>query len=179
MFIDVADKKEFLVWLVHNVSFSQREILWILNYLINHEAILKNVHFVELADKATRGIKIHSVEMEQEPIMLYLEGKQFNDTDQIFHEIRMNWKKPLYLECIFEDAWQNSRYIGILEDNPFASWNEQIDDELFESIDDYLATQEKEAKMKLLYEQIDSSLEDGNIDAFIGLTAELNRLKTS
>lgn len=179
MFIDVADKKEFLTWLVHNVSFSQREIFWILNYLINHEAILSNVHFVEQVDKTTRGIRIHSVEMEKEPIVLYLQEQQFSDTDQIFHEIRMNWNKPLYLECIFEDAWQNSHYISILEDNPFASWNDQMDEELLNNINNYFAQREKEATIQLLYEQIDGSLEDENIEAFLELTAELNRLNLS
>lgn len=75
MFVNVADKKEFLVWLVNNISFSQREILWILNYLINHEAILNNVHFIEQADKTVRGLKITSKEIEKEPIGLFLAGK--------------------------------------------------------------------------------------------------------
>lgn len=179
MFIDVADKKEFLIWLVHNVSFSQREILWILNYLINHEAILNNVHFIEQADKTTRGIKIHSVEMDQEPIILYVQEQQFRDTDQIFHEIRMNWNKPLYLECVFEDSWQNSYYLSILEDNPFARWNEQIDEELFSSINQYFAKEEKEAAMKVLYEQINAALENENLESFLKLTEELNQLKRS
>lgn len=75
MFVNVADKKEFLLWLVNNISFSQREVLWILNYLINHEAILNNVHFIEQADKAVRGLKVTSKEIEDEPIRLFLSGK--------------------------------------------------------------------------------------------------------
>lgn len=177
MFIDVADKKAFLIWLVNNVTFAQREILWILNYLINHEAILINVRFVEHADKTNRGIQISSVEMEQKPIMLYLGEKKFSDTDQIFHEIRMNWQDPLYLECIFENAWQNSDYLSILEDNPFARWNEHVDEEILATVDHYLHQQEIVSKMALLYQQIDCSLEDGDVEAFLELTTELNHLK--
>ena len=46
MLIDVREKKNFLTWMVNHVSFSRREVFWILNYLANHEAILSNVHFV-------------------------------------------------------------------------------------------------------------------------------------
>lgn len=176
MFVNVAEKKEFLIWLVNNISFSQREVVWILNYLINHEAILNNVHFVEQASKATRGLKITSNEMEDEPIGLFLSGKNFTDTDQIFHEIRMNWKEALYIECVFDSSWQNSQYLSILEDNPYARWNEQVSEEVVESINDFFAYEEKQAKIDLLYSQIDSALEDNNHEAFLELTNELNRL---
>lgn len=179
MFVNVSDKKEFLVWLVNNISFSQREVLWILNYLINHEAILNNVHFVEKADKATRGLKVTSNEIDGEPIKLFLSGKEFTDTDQIFHEIRMNWKDALYLECIFDASWQNSQYLSILEDNPYARWNEQISEEIVENINAFFVEEEKQAKMDLLYEQIDLALEDNNYEAFLELTDELNRLKNA
>ena len=36
----------------------------------------------------------------------------------------MNWRKALYLECVFPEAWQTSQYLSVLEDNPFAPWNE-------------------------------------------------------
>ncbi|ALS00612.1 hypothetical protein ATZ33_04260 [Enterococcus silesiacus] len=177
MFVNVAEKKEFLVWLVNNISFSQREVLWILNYLINHEAILNNVHFIEQADKAIRGLKVTSKEIEDDPIRLFLSGKEFTDTDQIFHEIRMNWKEALYVECIFDGSWQNSQYLSILEDNPYARWNEQVSEDVIESINEFFAHEEKQAKLNLLYGQIDLALEDNNYEAFLELTDELNRLK--
>lgn len=176
MFVNVADKKEFLVWLVNNISFSQREVLWILNYLINHEAILNNVHFIEQADKANRGLKVTERDLDDEPIQLFLSGKNFTDTDQIFHEIRMNWKEALYVECIFEDSWQNSQYLSILEDNPYARWNEQVSEDVIESINVFFDHEEKKAKLNLLHSQIDSALEDNNYEAFLELTDELNRL---
>ena len=58
MFVDVREKKVFLNWFVTNANFSRREVSWILNYLANHEAILANVHFVEHAEVAERGLQI-------------------------------------------------------------------------------------------------------------------------
>ena len=88
MLIDVKEKKNFLTWMVNHVSFSRREVFWILNYLANHEAILSNVHFVEGANQANRGLQISDLSFDGEPMKLFLEGKEFTDTDQIFHEIR-------------------------------------------------------------------------------------------
>ncbi|WP_321383747.1 ReoY family proteolytic degradation factor [uncultured Enterococcus sp.] len=178
MDINVADKKNFLVWLVNNVSFSKREIIWILNYLINHEVILNNVAFVEHAEKTDRGIQIASSEIEDEPIILFIKGKMFTDTDQIFHEIRMNWKDTLYLECAFGDAFQNPDYLSILEDNPFAPWKDDVSAETVQEIEAYFEREEQLARMNLLRNQIDQSLEDGDYEAFLELSDELNRMKT-
>ena len=176
MLIDVREKKNFLTWMVNHVSFSQREVFWILNYLANHEAILSNVHFVEGANQANRGLQISDLSFDGEPMKLFLEGKEFTDTDQIFHEIRLNWKRPLYVECLFENAWQTREYLMILEDNPFASWDDSISEEDAELIEHYFTEKEQEARLKMLYAQIDQALEKKDKDAFLALSDEVNRL---
>lgn len=176
MLIDVREKKNFLTWMVNHVSFSRREVFWILNYLANHEAILSNVHFVEGANQANRGLQISDLSFDGEPMKLFLEGKEFTDTDQIFHEIRLNWKRPLYVECLFENAWQTREYLMILEDNPFASWDDSISEEDAELIEHYFKEKEQEARLKMLYAQIDQALEKKDKDAFLTLSDEVNRL---
>lgn len=176
MLIDVREKKNFLTWMVNHVSFSRREVFWILNYLANHEAILSNVHFVEGANQANRGLQISDLSFDGEPMKLFLEGKEFTDTDQIFHEIRLNWKRPLYVECLFENAWQTREYLMILEDNPFASWDDSISEEDAELIEHYFKEKEQEARLKMLYAQIDQALEKKDKDAFLALSDEFNRL---
>lgn len=176
MLIDVREKKNFLTWMVNHVSFSRREVFWILNYLANHEAILSNVHFVEGANQVNRGLQISDLSFDGEPMKLFLEGKEFTDTDQIFHEIRLNWKRPLYVECLFENAWQTREYLMILEDNPFASWDDSISEEDAELIEHYFKEKEQEARLKMLYAQIDQALEKKDKDAFLALSDEVNRL---
>ncbi|WP_165005869.1 MULTISPECIES: ReoY family proteolytic degradation factor [unclassified Enterococcus] len=175
MLIDVREKKNFLTWMVNHVSFSRREVFWILNYLANHEAILNNVHFVEGANQAERGLQISDLSFDGEPMKLFLQGKEFTDTDQIFHEIRLNWKKPLYVECLFEQSWQTREYLSILEDNPYATWDSSISEEDAEQIEQYFQEKEQEAKLKRLYAQIDQALEEGNKEAFLELSDEVNR----
>lgn len=176
MLIDVKEKKNFLTWMVNHVSFSRREVFWILNYLANHEAILHNVRFVEGANLTRRGLQITDLSYEGEPMKLFLDGKEFTDTDQIFHEIRLNWKNPLYVECLFENAWQTKEYLAIIEDNPLASWEDAISEESTELIEHYFQEKEQAAKLSMLYQQIDQALEEGDKDAFLELSDEVNRM---
>ena len=81
MLIDVREKKNFLTWMVNHVSFSRREVFWILNYLANHEAILSNVHFVEGANFADRGLQISDLSVEGEPKNLRIQIRFFMRSD--------------------------------------------------------------------------------------------------
>lgn len=177
MFIDINEKKNFLNWLVNNVSFKQRETIWILNYLINHEAILANVHFVEQAEKTQRGLQIRDDSFVGAAMTLFIGDKAFFDSDQIFHEMRLNWRNPLYLECFFRDAWKNSLYLSILEDNPAAPWNEQISSEITDEIERFFKEEETRQKIAILYRQIDCAIENGDQNAFFELSTQVNRLK--
>lgn len=175
--ITTSDKRIFLNWLVNHVSFKRREVLWILNYLANHETILKNVHFVENVQATTRGLKVVDIKSTEEPIMLFIEQQTFTDTDQIFHEIRMHWNKPLYMECVFPDSWQVESYLQVLEDNPLAKWNDSISEDVIQSIEQFFEEEELTSQIAKLNSQIDQALEAGDKDNFIVLTDEVNRLK--
>ena len=63
----------------------------------------------------------------------------------------------------------------ILEDNPFSSWDSSVSEEDTELIERYFQEKEEEAKLKMLYAQIDQALEDGDRDAFLKLSDEVNR----
>lgn len=174
MEVDVREKKRFLDWLIQNVTFQRREVSWILNYLANHEAILANVRFVEHAESTERGIVIRDLSVAGEALTLFLEGKSFTDSDQIFHEIRLNWKDPLYLECFFANSWDHPTYLSILEDNPYLSWNESIDPTILTTVNDYLAEEQRRARITELYQEIDEALEKGDKETFLRLSQEVN-----
>ncbi|KAF1305463.1 YpiB family protein [Candidatus Enterococcus willemsii] len=176
MTINITDKKQFLNWLASHESFARREVSWILNYLATHETILKNVHIVEHAEKTPRGICMQTNKHIGNPISLFLEGKVFVDSDQIFHEIRLNWKEPLYLECRFANSWENSLFLAVLEDNPFHRWNETLDTEMTSKVADFFVKEDIEARIAELYQQIDDALENGDQAQFLSLSSEVNQL---
>lgn len=43
----LEEKKNFISWFIQNYQLKRRESLWILNYLLNHEILLKNIHLIE------------------------------------------------------------------------------------------------------------------------------------
>ena len=63
----------------------------------------------------------------------------------------------------------------LLEDNPFSSWDASVSEEDTELIERYFQEKEEAAKLNMLYAQIDQALEDGDRDAFLKLSDEVNR----
>lgn len=176
MEISTLDKRQFLNWFVSHESFAKREISWVLNYLANHESILKNVHFVEKANTTPRGITLCTQCFYGEPICLSLDGENFHDSDQIFHEIRLNWQDPLYIECVFSNSWANELYLAVLEDNPYCSWNDTVDQTILNRVDAYFKQQDQQKEISQLYQQIDQALENEDQALFMQLSEEVNQL---
>ena len=100
--INLEDKRAFITWLVETITLKEKEAYWILNYLLNHDAILNRVVFVEQADKTPRGLVIAATRENQDGLVLFKETQPFTDAQQIFHEIRMNYKDTLYIEVYFD-----------------------------------------------------------------------------
>ena len=45
--IPVAAKKDFVRWFLKQYKLKRRECVWILNYLLSHDHLLHNVHFMK------------------------------------------------------------------------------------------------------------------------------------
>ncbi|EOT42478.1 ReoY family proteolytic degradation factor [Enterococcus columbae] len=176
MDVTIEGKKQFLSWFIANQTFSRREVSWLVNYLISHDAILKHAHIVEKVEQTPRGLLIQSSQQGEPNILFYKEKQCFTDIDQIFHEIRFHWQEDLYIECRFADAWQESLYLGALEDNPHAPWNQQLDSQATKQVDEYFQALEKQNQKNQLIEQIDLALEAGDEEQFAELSKQLKQL---
>lgn len=173
MQVDVQTKKNFLNWLVATVQFPRREIYWMINYLVSHDSVLENLHIIEHADKTPRGLRLSANKAHKEALTLFIENHEFINSEQIFHEIRMNWKKELFIEFDFEGKWHSEKYLRVLEDNPYNSWNDTIHPEIVASIENFLYQKEKELEIEVLYQKIDYALETKNRADFEVLTEKL------
>jgi uncharacterized protein YpiB (UPF0302 family) len=173
----INQKREFIEWFLKSVPVNSREVLWILNYIANHENVLKNLHIVEQANKTPRGIVIYSSEIEGNnvSIRLFKEDLEFLDVNQIFHEIRMHVEEELFLEFQFLNAWKTANYLMVLEDNPYSSWNEEVIGSL--ELESFLAQEEKKAALNTLRQKIDEALEKQNELDFIKYSKELSKLE--
>lgn len=175
--ISNEEKKRFLKWFTRTYELKRRESLWILDYLFNHDIMLEKTHFVENVNQTSRGIYMSVKNNHQPAFRFYKNGHTFRDAMQAFHEIRLNWSSELYIELAFEGAWQTPEYLAVLEDNPNASWNENIPEELREEVDDALSYETLQYARQQLLEQIDSTLLTGEELEFTHLTEELREIE--
>lgn len=167
------DKKHFLKWITTNFVMKRREALWILDYLFNHNLMLEKTHFVEDVKKTPRGIYMSVVGNDKPDFRFYKNGHAFEDGMQAFHEVRLNWSSPLYIEIDFDDAWQYTEYLTILEDNPYASWNDSISEELMNRVDVALTFETLSLAKVQLMKDIDEALQNNDEEAFLTLTNDL------
>ena len=115
----MKDKKEFIRWFLSNYQLKRRESVWILNYLINHDSLLKNVHFIREARYCPRGIVISTHCSKDVPFRFYKNHIVTTDAEKSFHDIRLNRSEPIYIQLNFKNAKQSAEYVAVLEDNPF------------------------------------------------------------
>lgn len=167
------DKIAFLHEVANEYLFGRREVYWVLNYLESHPAILENVIFVEHVDKTTRGLKIVSDKDEKDPMTLYLFDMTFVDPEQIFHEMRKNWKKELYIEIVLPNLSELPSYLAVLEDNPFNSWNDAISSEDEASVDEAIESVLSDISRENLLKEIDEALEMNDSARFKELSEKL------
>lgn len=173
---DIQAKKDFLEFLLHSFRPKKREVLWILNYLMNHEIVLKKTHFVSHASKTPRGIYINLKDGIETDFAFYKEGVTFKQPEQAFHDIRLNWHHNIYVEVIFDGSETTLEYVQVLEDNPFYPWNDHLPNETIlrarNGLNDWIYTREKEELIK----KIDQALSRGDEAEFIELTEKMLEL---
>lgn len=171
-----SEKKHFLKWLTSRYVLKRREALWILEYLFSHNLMLEKTHFVEDVASTPRGIYMSVTGSDKPDFRFYKNGHTFEDGMQAFHEVRLNWSSPLYIEIDFEDAWQHTEYLAILEDNPYASWNDSISKELTHTVEEALNYETLALARDQLMLEIDQALIDGDEETFMNRTEDLKRI---
>ena len=108
-----------------------------------------------------------------ESFYFYKSGARFNNPEQAFHDIRLNWKEECYIEMEFEDSYLTMVKFGILEKNPFYEEESSSNEEVHQAL---TAIQLSVLKQEILT-QIDQALEKGNQELFIKLTEQLKELE--
>ncbi len=175
--ISNGKKKDFLRWFTKNHRLTTRESLWILDFLHGHNIMLEKTHFVENVDQAPRGIYMSAEGRINGHFRFYKNGHMYEDPIKAFHEVRLNWSSDLYIEVDFADAWQSPEYLAVLEDNPYAPWNEQVSEELIEEMDLALEYTSLEIGRQSLLDEIDARLKSGDREDFERLTKDLETIE--
>ncbi|AVQ99225.1 ReoY family proteolytic degradation factor [Oceanobacillus sp. M65] len=177
--ISIQDKKGFLQWFLNHYQLKKRESVWILNYLVNHDEILANVHFVREAKFCPRGIIMTSHCSEETPFRFYKNQLVTTDAEKSFHDIRLNHNEPLYLQLNFKKSYQNAAYVAVLEENPYIPDEYFITEKDQQIAEDLLERSIYTFKRSYLTQEIDLALDKMDQQRFLDLSNELKKLEDS
>ncbi|MGY0691766.1 ReoY family proteolytic degradation factor [Virgibacillus sp. FSP13] len=177
--VSVQDKKSFIQWFLNNYQLKKRESVWILNYLVNHDDLLANVHFIREARFCPRAIIMSSHCSDDVPFRFYKSQLVTTDAEKSFHDIRLNQKEALYIQLNFKNAKQNSLYVAVLEDNPFVP-----EDYFITKKDQDLAQQLLDKTIfdyqkKIIQAEIDRALDEKNQRNFEKYVKKLHKLESN
>ncbi|HLR40881.1 MAG TPA: ReoY family proteolytic degradation factor [Virgibacillus sp.] len=175
--ISVQDKKSFIQWFLNHYQLKKRESVWILNYLVNHNEILANVHFVQDAKFCPRGIIITAHCSDDVPFRFYKKQLVTTDAEKSFHDIRLNQDDPLYIQLNFNNARQNANYVAVLEENPFTPEDYFITKKDKLIVEQLLDKTLFDYQRELLKLKIDHALDEMDQTAFFELSRDLYNLE--
>ncbi|TFJ93820.1 ReoY family proteolytic degradation factor [Lentibacillus salicampi] len=177
--VSIKDKKSFIQWFLNHYQLKKRESVWILNYIVNHQKLLSNIHFVREAKFCPRGLVMTSTCSDEVPFRFYKKQLVTTDAEKSFHDIRMNQHEPLYIQLNFNKSYQNIFYAAVLVENPF------IPDEYFITEKDQKMAKQLldktiyDSRRKSLQKEIDNALDERNQQTFIELSKQLHKLENA
>ncbi len=176
--VSVDEKKEFIRWFLNNYQLKRRECVWILNYLMSHDQLMRNVHFVEGAKYCPKGMVMSTHCVDDVPFRFYKSNIMTTDAEKSFHDIRLNREEDIYIQLNFRTAYSSYQYAAVLEENPYLPNNlpgNEQDQHIAESIlEESLNRFEEERLLKL----IDVSIDERDHAQFTLLSNRLKRLRT-
>lgn len=176
--VSVNEKKEFIRWFLNHYQLKKRESVWILNYLMSHDQLMKKVHFVEGAEYCPRGLIMSTHCVDEAPFRFYKSNIMTTDAEKSFHDIRLNREEDIYISLHFRSAYSSYQYAAVLEKNPFLpsniTTNEQ-DQIMAEQVLDFSLTTYQRAQ---LLRQIDEALDCRDYEAFQKISEALNNLNS-
>ncbi|MBM6619849.1 ReoY family proteolytic degradation factor [Bacillus suaedaesalsae] len=175
--VSVNEKKEFVRWFLNNFQLKRRECVWILNYLMSHDQLMKKVHFVEQAQYCPKGIIMSTHCVDDVPFRFYKENVMTTDAEKSFHDIRLNRDEDIYIQLNFRESYHSSNYVLVLEDNPFMPKHLQISEKDKELAEKFLVESIYTFQRDKLMKSIDEALDNHDHESFIQLTKQLNSLQ--
>lgn len=175
----IEEKKTFIKWVLETFTLQKRESYWVLNYLLNHEVLLTKIIFVRDALATPRGLRISesSISDDDSGMVLVKDGLLFDDPEQIFHDIRLNWRQVLYVEIEFPNASRYLPYQAVLEINPYVPETNEIDSEWDYSLDAFLNNYDQTVQLANLLTAINQAIDEEDETSFKQLTKKYNHLK--
>ncbi|MER2010148.1 MAG: ReoY family proteolytic degradation factor, partial [Psychrobacillus sp.] len=162
---------EFVRCFLKNYQLKRRECVWILNYLISHETMLNNVHFVEEAHYCPRAMIMSVTTSSGIPFRFYKGSIMTADAEKSFHDLRLNPDEEMYIQLNFQTLPPSPEYLAVLEENPYMPKYLHISEKDKLIAEDILTESLQSFQAEQLKKQIDQAIDDNNKEKFLELSA--------
>lgn len=174
--VSVNEKKDFIRWFLNRYQLKRRECVWILNYLMSHDQLMKKVHFVEEAQYCPRGLIMSTHCVEEVPFRFYKENIMTTDAEKSFHDIRLNKDEDIYIQLNFSKSNASYQYAAVLEENPFMPKYLLINEKDRIVAEQFLKSSIETYQRQKLLDAIDDALDRNDQEAFSKLTSQLKNM---
>lgn len=175
--IPIVDKKTFVKWFLKNFQLKRRECVWILNYLLSNDALLKNIHFVEEAHYCPRAIVMSTVDSQGVPFRFYKGNVMTSDAEKAFHDLRLYPEESMYIQINFPSIPPSSHYLVVLEENPYIPKNINTNEKDRLIVEEMLNDSVRAFQEEKILKEIDECLDNGDKERFYELSNLLHELK--
>lgn len=174
--VSVHEKKDFIRWFLNHYQLKRRECVWILNYLMSHDQLMKKVHFVEHAQYCPRGLIMSTHCVDEAPFRFYKSNIMTTDAEKSFHDIRLNRDEEIYIQLNFKSAYSTYQYAAVLEENPFMPKSNTINEKDKILAEQFLEKTILSFQRKKILQEIDEALDRHDEAAFLRLSEQLNKI---
>lgn len=168
--VSVGEKKEFVRWFLKKYQMKRRECVWILNYLISHETLLNNVHFVEEAHYCPRAMIMSVTTSSGIPFRFYKGSIMTADAEKSFHDLRLHPEEAMYIQLNFQMMPPSPEYLAVLEENPYMPKYLQINEKDKMIAEDIVSESLYSFQVEQLKKQIDQAIDENNKERFMELS---------
>ncbi|AZV44130.1 hypothetical protein BAOM_3521 [Peribacillus asahii] len=175
--VSVNEKKDFIRWFLNHYQLKRRECVWILNYLMSHDQLMKKVHFVESAQYCPRGLIMSTHCVDEVPFRFYKANIMTTDAEKSFHDIRLNRDEEIFIQLNFKSAYSSHQYAAVLEENPYMPKSKIANEKDQQLVEQFLENSIVSFQRERLLKKIDEALDQHDEEAFKSLTKKLHSLK--
>jgi uncharacterized protein YpiB (UPF0302 family) len=174
--VSVNEKKEFVRWFLNHYQLKRRECVWILNYLMSHDQLMRKVHFVEQAQYCPRGLIMSTHCVDDVPFRFYKENVMTTDAEKSFHDIRLNRDQDIFIQLNFRSAFHCTNYVAVLEENAYIPKHLQVNEKDQLIAERFLKETIRNHQREKLLKKIDKALDQKNESEFKKLSSQLSQL---
>ncbi|MFT8871138.1 MAG: YpiB family protein [Sporolactobacillus sp.] len=173
-----VQKKRFIKWLIEQRVIVNRETIWLLNYLRSNEHLLNIIHFVEVNRGRSRSMTINCGARRDNDFMYMKLSVSTNDPEKAFHDLRLNQEDPLYIKIELAAEQFGAEYFAVIEDDPEVS-SSFVHRTYGKAAALAASAAELAYAETILYEQINTALDEGDESRFLELSARWKALHCS